>query len=133
MFFFKKNKKENDKINKQVEVNKEIEVNKEELIVELKNKEKELDKTLNEDRIGILNELGSKYFSINEIDKAINFYEQSIIECKDLGRAYTDLIKLYNIKRKEALEQKNDEQVKFYMDKIDDLMKMSKDSIRGKF
>ena len=39
--------------------------------------------------------------------------------------------KLYNKKRQEAAEAKDDEKVKEYMDKVQNLMQMSKDMIRG--
>lgn len=126
MFLFKKSEKEK-------EVKETNFINRNDLIVYLQNMEKDLEKIDKENKVKILNELGKGYFSINEIDKAINFYEISILECKEFGKAYTDLIKLYNIKRKEAIEQKNDEKLKFYMDKINILMQMSKDTIRGKF
>lgn len=45
--------------------------------------------------------------------------------------ASTDLMKLYNKKRQTA-EAKDDEKVKEYMDKVQNLMQMSKDMIRGK-
>jgi len=67
-----------------------------------------------------------------EIDKAIIYYETSLQESKVLGKAYTELIKLYNIKRRAAAENKDEAEVKEYMDKIDGLMRLSKDVIRGK-
>jgi len=82
-------------------------------------------------RIDILKELGSKLFVLQETDAAIHYYEMSIQENHSLGKAYTDLLKLYNIKRKEAVIHKDDQQVQDYLNKIDDLMKLSKDVIRG--
>ncbi len=82
-------------------------------------------------RLELLNELGGKLFALEQIDEAIRFYELSIQENRTLGKAYTDLLKLYNVKRKEAAEQNDDEQLQHYLDKIDALMKLSKDVIRG--
>lgn len=82
-------------------------------------------------RRDILNELGSKLFVLQETDAAIQYYEMSIQENHSLGKAYTDLLKLYNIKRKEAVGHNNDQQLQQYLNKIDDLMKLSKDVIRG--
>ena len=48
-----------------------------------------------------------------------------------IAKASTDLMKLYNKKRQEAAEAKDDEKVKEYMDKVQNLMQMSKDMIRG--
>lgn len=82
-------------------------------------------------RLELLNELGGKLFALEQIDEAIRFYELSIQENRTLGKAYTDLLKLYNVKRKEAAERNDDEQLQQYLDKIDALMKLSKDVIRG--
>ena len=62
---------------------------------------------------------------------AIQYYEESLELCKQHGKASTDLMKLYNKKRQEAAEAKDDEKVKEYMDKVQNLMQMSKDMIRG--
>ena len=66
-----------------------------------------------------------------ETDLAIKYYEESLELCKQHGKASTDLMKLYNKKRQEAAEAKDDEKVKEYMDKVQNLMQMSKDMIRG--
>ena len=66
-----------------------------------------------------------------ETDLAIQYYEESLELCKQHGKASTDLMKLYNKKRQEAAEAKDDEKVKEYMDKVQNLMQMSKDMIRG--
>lgn len=99
---------------------------------ELGEKEKALDTLTGSERIKLLNELGSGYMEALNVDKAIQFYETSLNESQELGKAYTDLMKLYNIKRRTATEEKNDEQMKYYMDKIEELMKLSKDVIRGR-
>lgn len=72
------------------------------------------------------------YFEADKTDDAIKYYEASISENKALGKAYTDLVKLYNIKLKEATNEKNDKNMKYYMDKIDNLLQLSKDVIRGR-
>ena len=66
-----------------------------------------------------------------ERNQAIKYYEESLELCKQHGKASTDLMKLYNKKRQEAAEAKDDEKVKEYMDKVQNLMQMSKDMIRG--
>lgn len=127
MFSFGKKKKKEP-----VQEEKKAEIDSSEILKELEQKEKQLEGLTGKDRINLLNELGSGYFKIEEIDKAIHFYEISLEENRELGKAYTDLMKLYNIKRRAVTEEKNDEQMKFYMDKIDELMKLSKDVIRGR-
>jgi tetratricopeptide (TPR) repeat protein len=71
------------------------------------------------------------FFQLQETDQAIHYYEKSIEENHTLGKAYTDLVKLYNIKRKEAAQAKDDEMLQIYLSKIDRLMQMTKDEIRG--
>ncbi|SHI77351.1 tetratricopeptide repeat protein [Propionispora hippei] len=82
-------------------------------------------------RLELLNELGGKLFVLKQTDEAIHYYEMSIQKNRTLGKAYTDLLKLYNVKRREAAERNDDEQLQQYLDKIDALMKLSKDVIRG--
>lgn len=82
-------------------------------------------------RVSLLNEIGSLYTQAEETDLAIKYYEESLELCKQHGKASTDLMKLYNKKRQEAAEAKDDEKVKEYMDKVQNLMQMSKDMIRG--
>lgn len=126
MFLFKKKK---DKAAKEEAV---PEISREELLKKAEAIQKELPDLSGEERNKALNELGSLYFEAEETDKAIRAYETSLSESKALGKAYTDLLKLYNIKRREASEAKDDAKMKEYMDKIDGLMKLSKDVIRGK-
>ena len=126
MFLFKKKK---EKAAKEEAV---PEISREELLKKAEAIQKELPDLSGEERNKALNELGSLYFEAEETDKAIRAYETSLSEIKALGKAYTDLLKLYNIKRREASEAKDDAKRKEYMDKIDGLMKLSKDVIRGK-
>ena len=126
MFLFKKKK---EKAAKEEAV---PEISREELLKTAEAIQKELPDLSVEERNKALNELGSLYFEAEETDKAIRAYETSLSESKALGKAYTDLLKLYNIKRREASEAKDDAKMKEYMDKIDGLMKLSKDVIRGK-
>ena len=123
MFFFGKKKKEK-KQEQAVPV-----VNKEELIA--KASETELESKTGDERVSLLNEIGSLYTQAEETDLAIQYYEESLELCKQHGKASTDLMKLYNKKRQEAAEAKDDEKVKEYMDKVQNLMQMSKDMIRG--
>ena len=47
--------------------------------------------------IEILNKLGEVCTNLNKIDDAISYYEQSLKKQPTLGKASTDLLKLYNI------------------------------------
>lgn len=113
-------------------VGQELGINMEELLEKADILEQKLKDFEAHERIHVLNELGSLYFQTGGIEKAIYYYETSLDENKALGKAYTDLIKLYNIKRREAVDAKDEEGTKEYLDKIESLMKLSKDVIRGK-
>lgn len=108
-------------------------VNREALLAKAKQLQRTLDAAKDKaERIRILNEIGSCYFQAKEIDQAIAYYEQSLDEDKQLGKAYTDLLKLYNLKRQQAASAKDDEKLTLYMNKVQSLMQLSKDVIRGK-
>lgn len=124
MFFFKKKEKKKEETAAPV-------VNKEELLAKVEEKIKELEGKEGNDKVQVLNEIGSLYTQAEEIDQAIKYYEESLEICKQHGKASTDLMKLYNKKRQEAAEAKDDEKVKEYMEKVQGLMQMSKDIIRG--
>ena len=130
MFFFFGKKK--DKANKQSQETVEKTVSIEEILEKIESEKSKLDSLSGKERIQCLNKLGSLYFEAEKIDDAIQMYETSLEENKELGKAYTDLLKLYNIKRKDASEAKDEDLVKVYMDKINSLMQLSKDVIRGK-
>jgi tetratricopeptide (TPR) repeat protein len=125
--FFKKRKKEKKITNELPKA-----PNKEDLMIEIEKAEKLLENVNENNKIEILNQLGKLYFEAGEIDQAINYYELSISENKTIGQANNELLKLYNIKRKEAIDQKRDSDVQLYLKKIDELLKLSKDIIRGK-
>ncbi|QGH36086.1 tetratricopeptide repeat protein [Gracilibacillus salitolerans] len=129
MPLFKRKKKENDS-----KTEMQQQVKKEHLTEQIENYKTKLQNAESEgvDQIHILNMLGSLYFEIENYDQAIKYYEASIEENKALGKAFTDLIKLYNIKRKEATKENDKEKVQLYLQKSDDLMKLTKDSIRGR-
>lgn len=123
MFFFKKKEKKQEEAAPVV--------NKEELLSKALEKAEALKEAAGDDRVKLLNEIGSLYTQAEETDQAIKYYEESLELCKQHGKASTDLMKLYNKKRQEAAEAKDDEKVKFYMEKVQSLMQMSKDMIRG--
>ena len=80
--------------------------------------------------IEILNKLGEVCTNLNKIDDAISYYEQSLKKQPTLGKASTDFLKLYNIKRKEASLAKDDNLIQFYLEKIDNLMKLNKETMK---
>lgn len=80
--------------------------------------------------VDMLNKLGSVCAKLAKTDEAIKYYEESLSIQPSLGKASTDLLKLYNIKRKEAAATKDDDLIQFYLDKIDNLMKMNKETMK---
>lgn len=77
-----------------------------------------------------LNKIGAVCTKLERTDEAIEYYEESLSIQPTLGKASTDLLKLYNIKRKEASLAKDDKQIQFYLNKIDNLMKMNKETMK---
>lgn len=127
MFLFGKKK---EKKEKNIEVN--IKVNKDELIAEASEKIQELEELSGEQRVPLLNQIGALYYQAEELESAIKYYEESLSIKKEMGKSYTDLMSLYNKKRQQAAENKNDEQMNYYMQKVQEMMQMSEDMLRGK-
>lgn len=127
MFLFGKKK---EKKEKNIEVN--IKVDKDELIAEASEKIQELEGLSGEQRVPLLNQIGALYYQAEELESAIKYYEESLSIKKEMGKSYTDLMSLYNKKRQQAAENKNDEQMNYYMQKVQEMMQMSKDMLRGK-
>ena len=80
----------------------------------------------------VLNEIGKLYADANMVDEAVEAYEQSLEVNRTMGKASAALVKLYNKKRAAAAEAKNDEAIKYYMDKVTEMLAISKDQLRGK-
>ena len=115
MFLFGKKKEKKEK---------NIEVNiKDELIAEASEKIQELEGLSGEQRVPLLNQIGALYYQAEELESAIKYYEESLSIKKEMGKSYTDLMSLYNKKRQQAAD---------YMQKVQEMMQMSKDMLRGK-
>lgn len=127
MGWFTRKKKEKTKEVEKVESTVSIEdsIKKAE---ELKEELKTCDETK---KVMLLNEIGGIYYKISDYDNAVIYYEESLNIEKTIGKAYTNLLNIYNVKRKEAAVNKDDEKLQYYLKKIDDMMKISKDVVRG--
>lgn len=79
----------------------------------------------------VLNEIGKLYADANMVDEAVEAYEQSLEVNRTMGKASAALVKLYNKKRAAAAEAKDDEAIKYYMDKVTEMLAISKDQLRG--
>lgn len=80
----------------------------------------------------VLNEIGKLYADANMVDEAVEAYEQSLEVNRTMGKASAALVKLYNKKRAAAAEAKDDEAIEYYMDKVTEMLAISKDQLRGK-
>lgn len=80
----------------------------------------------------VLNEIGKLYADANMVDEAVEAYERSLEANRTMGKASAALVKLYNKKRAAAAQAKDDEAIKFYMDKVTEMLAISKDQLRGK-
>lgn len=80
----------------------------------------------------VLNEIGKLYADANMVDEAVEAYEQSLEVNRTMGKASAALVKLNNKKRAAAAEAKDDEAIKYYMDKVTEMLAISKDQLRGK-
>ena len=80
----------------------------------------------------VLNEIGKLYADANMVDEAVEAYEQSLEVNRTMGKASAALVKLYNKKRAAAAEAKDDEAIKYYMDKVTEMLAISKDQLRDK-
>ena len=124
MFFFGKKKKEK-KQEQAVPV-----VNKEELIAKASEKVTELESKTGDERVSLLNEIGSLYTQAEETDLAIQYYEESLELYKQHGKVEHRSNELYNKNVKSCTEAKDDEKDKGIWIKVQNLMQMSKDMIR---
>lgn len=66
------------------------------MIAQAEGRIKELEGKEGNDRVSLLNEIGSLFTQAEETDQAIRYYEESLEICKQHGKASTDLMKLYN-------------------------------------
>ena len=98
----------------------------------VKAKRSELEGKEGVDAANVLNEIGKLYADANMVDEAVEAYEQSLEVNRTMGKASAALVKLYNKKRAAAAEAKDDEAIKYYMDKVTEMLAISKDQLRGK-
>ena len=126
MFFKRKEKKE-------APVQEEVVQDVGELLTKAQAAVTELKDKSGEERIAALNEIGILYAEAKQMDEAIQYLEMSLSEKKDLGKGYRTLLNLYNTKRREDAKAKDDEQIQYYLRKIDEMMAISKEVTRASF
>lgn len=126
MFFKRKEKKEETKVEEPVKDVSEI-------LAKVQTCIRELDGKTQDDRIAALDEIGILYAQAKYYDEAIKYLELSLSEKKALGNGYRTLLNVYNIKRREAAQAKDDEKIQYYLVKIDEMMAISKEVTRASF
>ena len=114
-----------------VETVEEPVVNREELIQKADTLTATLDGLSGEERIQTLDEIGLCFSEAKEYDQAIHYLETSLDEHKAVGDGYRELLKVYNIKRRQAAVAKDDKHLQYYLAKIDDMMRISKEVLRS--
>lgn len=130
--FFKKRNIDRNESNSDSRKSEIVQIDKDEILSLIEKKKNILKESTENKQIELLNEIAENYYKISELDLAIKFYEKSLNKNNKIGKASTELMSLYNLKRKEASLDKDDEKVNEYMEKINKLMQLSKDSLRGK-
>lgn len=115
--FFKKSKDKN------IEKNNNI--------YDVESVKKEIDTLLKEEENYLKYEkIGLLYEKINDEDNAILNLEKSLTFKKNIGDGYKCLMKLYNNKRKYYAKNYDNDKLQYYLNKIDEMLQISKDVIR---
>lgn len=89
--------------------------------------------TEGDDLIQKYDQLGENYTKLGETDSAITAFEASLKIQERFGTAYNGLLNLYEIKRKAAAEQKNNDEIQKWVNKTDELLNLSKRVMRSSF
>lgn len=84
-------------------------------------------------KIDSLNELGKLYQKLKKKDEAIKYFEESLDEKEQFGDAYNGLLNLYEVKRKEAAFNKDDDAIQKWVSKTDNLMAISKKVLKSNY
>lgn len=119
--FFKK------KENKECKIESTQKKDFEEIKIEIEKIEKVKEKDFD-----VLVQLGLLYAKIEEDDKAIEYLEKSLEINKNIGDGYKQLMSLYNKKRRKYSKDYDDKKLQYYLNKIDYMLQISKDYVRGK-
>lgn len=130
MFGFgkKKNKEPKQEVQEEVVLTEE---RKEELLCTISSKKERLSQATGEEPAKIHEEIGLAFFELGDEANAIDSLEKSIEIKKSVGNGYKTLLKLYNKKRAEAARENNEQLLQVYLNKMDQMMQVSKDVTRG--
>ncbi|PAD21414.1 tetratricopeptide repeat protein [Terribacillus saccharophilus] len=104
---------------------------KEQILQSISAKKQEFDQSSEVKKAKILEEIGMAYVKLGDDDRAMESFEQSIQIEKTVGDGYKNLLRLYNKKRAEAAKANDDKSLQIYLNKMDQMMQVSKDVTRG--
>ncbi|WP_413089193.1 tetratricopeptide repeat protein [Terribacillus sp. 179-K 1B1 HS] len=104
---------------------------KEQIQLSISLKKQEFEQAAEEKHAKILEEIGMAYVELGDDDRAIDSLEKSIQIEESVGEGYKNLLRLYNKKRAEAAKANDDKTLQIYLNKMDQLMQVSKDVTRG--
>ncbi|MFC0232533.1 tetratricopeptide repeat protein [Vagococcus entomophilus] len=79
----------------------------------------------------IYERLGCDYEQLGETSLAIEYLEKSQRSKKSLGKGYKVLLNLYNQERVKAAKEKDEATLQYYLNKLDELLTLSKEMTRG--
>jgi len=81
----------------------------------------------------LYDQLGENDVKLGAIDDAISAFEMSLETKEQFGTAYNNLLNLYEIKRKESAQEKNNEGIQKWITKTDNLLAISKRVMKSNF
>ncbi|WP_018659005.1 hypothetical protein [Allofustis seminis] len=71
-------------------------------------------------------QLGLLYLQLDELEEAIDHFERSLAAELKMGDSYKKLLHLYHKKCQESAAVGNDDQIDYYMNKLDELRNLGK-------
>ncbi|RJF40513.1 hypothetical protein D4740_06970 [Actinomyces sp. 2119] len=84
-------------------------------------------------RVTVLNELGAACAELGDTEAAIAHYEASMALHEQFGPAYRGLLTLYNNMLRQAAAAKDDDGVRHWSSRLDDLTALSKRVMRSQY
>ncbi|MBS5865108.1 hypothetical protein ACUYFE_00315 [Olegusella massiliensis] len=82
--------------------------------------------------VDLYNRAGAAFDAAGELDKAIEVYELSFENKREMGPALKALQSLYNKKRQQLAKAGDSEGAMTYLGKMQEIMQVAKDQLRGK-
>jgi tetratricopeptide (TPR) repeat protein len=129
MFGFKKKDTEKKTA---AQVPEEVPANHDELVKEAENLLAQAKTCSSEMLVDLYNKAGAAFDLAGELDRAIESYELSFTEKREMGPASKALQSLYNKKRQQLAKAGDSAGAMDYLNKMQTIMQVAKDQLRGK-